>query len=67
MDQVRYATGPEVMKRYSITGQTLIRWTRDETLGFPQPLRIRGRNFWNVAELDAFDQRQRTFLSQEGI
>lgn len=59
MAQVIYLTGPEVRKRYGVTAQTLIKWTRDERLGFPKPLSIRRRNFWLLAELEAFDEKKR--------
>jgi predicted DNA-binding transcriptional regulator AlpA len=59
MAQVIYLTGPEVRKRYGVTAQTLIKWTRDERLGFPKPLSIRRRNFWPLAELEAFDEKKR--------
>lgn len=67
MAQIRYMTGPEVRKRYSVTAQTLIKWTRDERLGFPKPLTIRRRNFWRPDELDAFDQRQRDLLASRSV
>jgi len=59
MAQVIYLTGPMVRKRYGVTAQTLIKWTRDERLGFPKPLSIRRRNFWLLAELEAFDEKKR--------
>lgn len=66
MAQVRYLTGPDVRERYGVTAQTLIKWSRDETLGFPKPLTIRRRNFWHPEELDAFDNRQRAIISAKG-
>jgi len=59
MTRPTYLTGPEVRKRYGVTAQTLIKWSRDETLGFPKPLNIRRRNFWHPEELDAFDEKKR--------
>ncbi|WFS06254.1 DNA-binding protein [Methylobacterium sp. 391_Methyba4] len=46
--------------RYGVSDQTLWRWEKDAKLGFPQPLRINGRRYWRVAELQAFEIRQAT-------
>jgi DNA-binding XRE family transcriptional regulator len=54
-----YLNGPEVRKRYGISAQTIIKWTKDEKLGFPNPIKIRGRNFWKPEELEAFDEKNR--------
>ncbi|KAA9354263.1 DNA-binding protein [Ochrobactrum quorumnocens] len=59
MAQVRYLTGPDVKKRYGVSAQTLIKWVKDENLGFPKPLKIRRRNFWHPDELDGFDETRR--------
>lgn len=59
MTRPTYLTGPDVRKRYGVTAQTLIKWSRDETLGFPKPLTIRRRNFWHLVELEAFDEKNR--------
>lgn len=59
MTRPTYLTGPEVRKRYGITAPTLVRWARDEALGFPKPLTIRGRNFWPLEELETFDEKNR--------
>ncbi|PJO47188.1 helix-turn-helix transcriptional regulator [Brucella pituitosa] len=48
-------TGPQVIERYHITPQTLGRWVKDATLGFPKPISIRRRNFWKSEDLDAFE------------
>lgn len=40
-----------------ISDMTLWRWERDPELGWPQPIRVRGRRFYRVADLDAFLQR----------
>jgi predicted DNA-binding transcriptional regulator AlpA len=49
---------PTVARRYGISLMSLWRWTRDKKLSFPQPLKIRERNYRSAAELDAFDRRQ---------
>jgi predicted DNA-binding transcriptional regulator AlpA len=47
-----------VKERYQVNAITIWRWTRDPKLAFPQPIRIRGRNYRCEAELDEFDQRR---------
>ena len=37
---------------------TIIRWDRDERLGFPKPIFIRGRKYRRLSELIEFEERQ---------
>jgi predicted DNA-binding transcriptional regulator AlpA len=37
---------------------TIFRWLADPKLGFPQPIRINGRRYWRLADLQAFEARQ---------
>jgi hypothetical protein len=50
--------GQVARDRYHRSVRTLDRWDRDPCLGFPAPIRIRGRKYRDEAELDAFDARQ---------
>lgn len=53
-----WLTDRSVRKRYgNATGMTLWRWRRDPDLGFPKPVKIRGRNYTAADELDEFDRR----------
>jgi hypothetical protein len=45
-------------ERYFVVPRTITRWRQNPELGFPQPRRINGRWYYDVAELDAFDRRQ---------
>jgi hypothetical protein len=45
---------PQVEREFSITSMTLWRWTRDPTLGFPEKISIRGRNYRSRRQLDDF-------------
>jgi predicted DNA-binding transcriptional regulator AlpA len=47
-----------VCRRYGVSDTTLIRWERDESLGFPKPIYIRGRRYRRLSELEAFEERQ---------
>jgi hypothetical protein len=56
----RYLPSKKVRVRYGdISEMTVKRWVESPTLGFPQPLVINGIQYFDEAELDAFDQRQR--------
>ncbi len=37
---------------------TIFRWLADPRLSFPQPIRINGRRYWRIADLQAFEERQ---------
>ena len=55
--------GPAVQERYPIDGKplsrnSLKRWEDDPDLGFPKPIRLRGKKYWLARELDAFDRRK---------
>jgi predicted DNA-binding transcriptional regulator AlpA len=45
----------DVQVRYSIGSRTLSRWLTDEHLQFPKPHFIRGRRYWDRAELREWD------------
>jgi hypothetical protein len=54
--QTKRLRSRDVRARYNdISERTLSRWERDPVLGFPQPMVINRRKFWNENELDAFD------------
>lgn len=42
--------------RYGVTDRTIHRWENDLRMGFPQPLRIRGRKYWRLEELESYEQ-----------
>jgi predicted DNA-binding transcriptional regulator AlpA len=44
-----------VAERYGVSVCTLSRWERDDRLNFPKAIKIRGRNYRDEAQLDAFD------------
>lgn len=57
----QYLTALQVRARYGGIGEnTLLRWRTDPALGFPQPEPIRNRNYWRVADLDAWDASRKT-------
>jgi len=53
----RYLTGPEVDRRYGRSSQSRWRWSKDPELGFPKPLKIQGRCFYRLSDLEEFERR----------
>ncbi len=49
-------TKPATAKRYAVTTRTIERWQADPSLGFPTPNVIRGRWYFSLAELRAYDR-----------
>lgn len=47
-----------VRARYGVSDMTIFRWLADLKLGFPKPIRINGRRYWRLADLQAFEARQ---------
>ena len=47
-----------VRARYGVSDMSLWRWTRDQKLGFPAPIRINNRRFWRLTDLEAFEARR---------
>ena len=43
----------QVKQRYGVTDMSLWRWLKDESLAFPEPMKIKGRRFWRLADLQA--------------
>jgi hypothetical protein len=48
MDEVRVKAVPGLQKQ---------RWLDDEELGFPKPLKVKGRNYWRPSDIAAFQER----------
>lgn len=60
MKDRRLLSAKQLRQRYgNISDMTLWRWLRDPGLGFPQPIYINGRRFFDEAAQDDFDNRQR--------
>ena len=45
-----------VAARYSISTRTVDRWLADPRVGFPQPLRVRDRRYWRIADLESWER-----------
>ena len=50
-----YLTSAAVRARYGVSDMTIWRWLRSTELGFPAPLRINGRRFWKLTQLEAWE------------
>jgi DNA-binding transcriptional MerR regulator len=48
----------KVAKRFNVAVRTIVRWESDPTVGFPRPKEVRGRKYFDEAELDAFQAQQ---------
>ena len=57
-DQQTYLPARQVRARYSVSDMSLWRWLRDETLDFPHPIRINGRRFWKLSDLEVWETSQ---------
>ncbi len=51
IEQDRMISARQLRAMIPISTTTLWRWTRDQTSGFPKPVRINGRLFWRLAEV----------------
>jgi hypothetical protein len=49
----------DVARHFGVSTRTVDRWQRDENLGFPQPMLINGRKYWDAASIVKFDNKQR--------
>ena len=47
----------EILNRYGITRRTLGRWMADPDLGFPKPLTLNGRHYFDLAEVESYEKR----------
>ena len=51
----KYISAKDVMNRFGVSVMTLWRWERDESLGFPAPVRIGRTKFYIAEEVDAWE------------
>ena len=52
-----YLNAAQVRTRYGgVSDMALWRWLHDEDLGFPKPIRIKGRRFWLLSSLIAWER-----------
>ncbi len=47
-----------VCERFNVVDRTLDRWVADPRLGFPQPLYVNGRRYFDLDEIEAWERRQ---------
>jgi predicted DNA-binding transcriptional regulator AlpA len=46
----------ELTERYGVASRTIDRWLADADLGFPQPLVINGRRYWDLGEIEQWER-----------
>jgi predicted DNA-binding transcriptional regulator AlpA len=52
-----WISAAQVRLRYNISDMTLYRWSTDESLNFPRPMKINKRKFFRIEELNEWDKR----------
>lgn len=48
---------PVVWSEFGVCSMTGLRWTNDPEMGFPPPIKIRGRNYRSRKALEAFKKK----------
>jgi hypothetical protein len=56
-ENVRLPIG-RLCRRYGVTARTVSRWLDNEQLGFPRPIVINRRRYWDEAMLAIWDRQQ---------
>ena len=49
---------PQVAQRYNVHLRTIIRWDKQPALGFPKPIRINGRKYRRVEQLENWERQR---------
>jgi len=57
-DQTIWVHRTDVAQRYGVNPRTIVRWEKDQEMGFPKPREIRGRFYTSKQALDAYDARE---------
>jgi predicted DNA-binding transcriptional regulator AlpA len=52
-----FLTGPQLQRRLGTSRTGIWRWLNDKALAFPKPTKIRGRNYWALADVEAWERR----------
>ena len=55
----------QVRLRYGVSHMSLWRWLNNKATGFPKPIRINGRRFWKLAELEQWEDESRAAANNE--
>lgn len=53
-----YMTSAQVRDRFKISDTTLFRWTRDESLNFPKPMKVKRRKLFDEAKLSEWERKR---------
>jgi hypothetical protein len=56
--QQSWVSRREAAEQFGVAVRTIMRWEIDQKLGFPKPKVVRGRVYFLISELDAFQQRE---------
>jgi predicted DNA-binding transcriptional regulator AlpA len=55
-----YFSSKQLEARFQRSPMTLHRWLADPELNFPEPMYIRGRRYWSVEEIEAWEKSRAT-------
>lgn len=53
-----HLTREQAATRYSVSGRTIARWQNDPILAFPTAKLVRGRHFFLISDLEAWEQNR---------
>ncbi|MGV8954679.1 MAG: helix-turn-helix transcriptional regulator [Cypionkella sp.] len=51
-------TTKHLCQRYNVSTMTIFRWSKDEALNFPNPMRINNRRYWSLASIVEWERTQ---------
>lgn len=51
-----FLTSSQLGERYQRTQRTLARWIKNPPQGFPQPVRLNGRNLWPQEKIENWER-----------
>jgi hypothetical protein len=63
LQEARRLTTERVAERFDVVARTVERWERDRRLGFPQPLKIHGRKYWKLADIENWERARAAGLA----
>jgi hypothetical protein len=56
-ESTRLPTGA-VAQRYGVSTRSVDRWWKDSQLNFPQPIIVRQRKYWALADLETWERKR---------
>jgi predicted DNA-binding transcriptional regulator AlpA len=60
-----FLTSSQLGERYQRTQRTLARWIKNPPQGFPQPVRLDGRNLWPQEKIENWERSLASKVTEE--